>query len=87
MRLTVAAASGVPSSSTTTAGSACPPTNRPPARANAELAETLTRIAHEEGAGGISLECVDYNNYRPATREVLSSLTKGDCRFIRKRLQ
>ena len=52
-------------------------------KSNAELAEVLTRIAHEEGAGGISLECVDYNNYRPATRQVLRSLTKGDCRFAR----
>ena len=50
---------------------------------NAELAEEFTRMAHEEGAGGISLECVDYNNYAPATRETLRRLATGDCRFVR----
>lgn len=45
-----------------------------------ELAELLTRMAHEEGAHGISLECVDYNNYTLPTRETLRRLTTGDCR-------
>lgn len=54
-------------------------------KSNAELAEALARIAHEEGAGGISLECVDYNNYRSATREALRKLAKGECRFVEKR--
>ncbi len=52
-------------------------------KTSAELAEALTRIAHEEGAHGISLECVDYNNYAPATREVLRKLADGDCRLVR----
>ena len=51
---------------------------------NAELAAALTRMAHEMGADGISLECVDYNNYKPATRETLRKLTAGPCRFVRK---
>ena len=51
---------------------------------NAELAEELARMAHEEGAGGISLECVDYNNYAPATCETLRRLATGDCRFVRQ---
>ena len=56
-------------------------------KSNAELAEVLLRIAHEEGAGGISLECVDYNNYRPATREVLRTLAEGECCFVRTRCE
>ena len=52
-------------------------------KTSAELAEALIRIAHEEGADGISLECVDYNNYAPATREVLRKLANGDCRLVR----
>jgi len=49
-----------------------------------ELAEALTRLAHREGASGISLECVDYNNYRPAVREALRRLTHGECRQVRQ---
>jgi hypothetical protein len=49
----------------------------------AELADLLTRMAHEEGAHGISLECVDYNNYDSATRQALRRLTTGDCRSVR----
>jgi len=52
---------------------------------NAELAQALTRIAWEEGAHGISLECVDHNNYRPATRAALRTLTTGPCRSVRPR--
>lgn len=47
-----------------------------------ELAEALTRLAHQEGACGISLECVDYNNYSPAVRETLRRLTSGPCRQV-----
>ena len=37
----------------------------------------------EEGAHGISLECVDYNNYAPATRDALRRLTSGECRWVK----
>ena len=50
---------------------------------NEELAATLMRIAHESGAAGVSLECVDYNNYRPKTREALRTLGAGPCRLVR----
>jgi hypothetical protein len=46
----------------------------------AEVAEALTRLAHRLGAQGISLECVDFDNYAPATREALRRLTRGECR-------
>ena len=46
-----------------------------------ELA-ALMRTAWEEGAHGLSLECVDYNNYRPRTREALRTLRAGSCRFV-----
>ena len=49
-----------------------------------ELAEALTRLAHREGANGISLECVDYNNYRPEVRAVLHRLTASECGQVRK---
>ncbi len=48
-----------------------------------ELAEALTRLAHQEGAHGISLECVDYNNYSPAVRGALRRLTSGACQQVR----
>lgn len=48
-----------------------------------EVAEALTRLAHDEGASGISLECVDYNNYGPAVREALRRVTTTDCRLVR----
>lgn len=48
-----------------------------------DLAALLTTMAHQEGAHGISLECVDYNNYAPATREALRGLTSGDCRWVK----
>ena len=44
-----------------------------------EIATRLTRIAWECGANGISLECVDHNNYRPATRDVMHKLVNGPC--------
>lgn len=50
---------------------------------NEELAAELMRIAHESGAAGVSLECVDYNNYRPKTREALRTLGAGPCRLVR----
>ena len=45
-----------------------------------EIAERLVRIAWEEGADGISLECVDYGNYTAATRRVMHGLLTGPCR-------
>ena len=52
----------------------------------AEVAEALTRLAHRQGAHGISLECVDYNNYDPATRSALQERILGllgECRQVR----
>ena len=49
----------------------------------AEVASRLTQMAWEEGADGISLECVDYNNYRPETREALRKLAEGRCKWVR----
>ncbi len=46
-----------------------------------EVARRLTRMAWEEGAAGISLECVDYRNYTDATCRVLRDLTAEPCRF------
>ena len=44
----------------------------------ADVAETLTRMAFEVGGDGITLECVDYNNYptpaRQRLREVIASI-------------
>lgn len=50
-----------------------------------EIAAQLTRIAWEEGADGISLECVDYNNYSARTRQSLRTLLQGECRLKRPR--
>ncbi len=49
-----------------------------------EIAERLVRLAWDCGADGISLECVDHNNYRPETRRVMAELVHGPCRFVRK---
>lgn len=48
-----------------------------------EIAAQLVRIAWEEGAAGVSLECVDYNNYSPATRKALHELLSGECQWRR----
>ncbi|MEA3403168.1 MAG: hypothetical protein U9R79_18140, partial [Armatimonadota bacterium] len=50
----------------------------------AEVARRLTLMAWEEGAAGISLECVDYNNYDAETRRTLRELTTGQCRWRRE---
>lgn len=42
----------------------------------ADVAEQLMRMAWEEGANGICMECVDYNNYQPETREKMRNLLK-----------
>jgi len=49
-----------------------------------EVAEELVMWAWEAGGHGISLECVDYNNYRKATRDVMRQLTDTTCRFVGK---
>jgi len=51
----------------------------------ADVAEQLMRIAWEEGADGIVMECVDYNNYKPETRDRMCKLLNGDCKFKKKR--
>jgi hypothetical protein len=48
-----------------------------------DVAARLVRLAWECGADGISLECVDHDNYRPATRKVMYGLVNGECRFVR----
>ncbi len=52
-------------------------------RSNAALAAALMRMAWEEGAAGVSLECVDYNNYRPETRATLRKLREGECKTVK----
>ena len=47
----------------------------------ADVAERLMRITWEEGADGICMECVDYNNYKPETRKRMCELLEGDCKF------
>lgn len=54
-------------------------------KGNAELAAALVRMAHEEGAAGVSLECVDFNNYVPETRSALAELSRGECRTVKPR--
>ena len=39
----------------------------------------------EEGGDGICMECVDHNNYAPATRDTLRRLLDGPCRWKRTR--
>ena len=46
-------------------------------------AKDLVTWAWEAGGHGVSLECVDYNNYRKATREVMKQLTATTCRFTK----
>jgi hypothetical protein len=49
-----------------------------------EIAERLMIMAWEEGADGISLECVDYGNYQEATRRRMTELANGRCRWVRE---
>jgi hypothetical protein len=49
----------------------------------AEVTESLVRLAHREGAAGVSLECVDYNNYAPEVRKAIQRLTADECRWRR----
>ena len=46
-----------------------------------KIAGRLLRIAWEEGADGVCLECVDYKNYSDATCAELRLLTDGPCRM------
>ena len=46
-----------------------------------EAAERMMMIAWEEGAAGISMECVDYNNYDAPTRAAIAKLARTTCRF------
>jgi uncharacterized lipoprotein YddW (UPF0748 family) len=48
-----------------------------------QLATKLMRLAWEDGAAGVSLECVDYNNYRPETRQAMKALAEGECRWAK----
>ena len=50
-----------------------------------EIAEMLATMAWEEGAHGITMECVDYNNYREPTRKTLKTLRETKLRSVRKR--
>lgn len=47
------------------------------------VAGQLLLIAWEEGADGVSMECVDYGNYSPAVCAELRRLLDGPCRFKR----
>jgi hypothetical protein len=51
----------------------------------ADIAAELMRLAWEEEAAGITLECVDYGNYDQATRGALRSLSLDRCRHPRPR--
>lgn len=48
-----------------------------------ELTELLTRMAHQEGAAGISLECVDFNNYSPEMRAALRRVTGAEGHVVK----
>lgn len=60
-------------------GSGMPSYAKATGLSQAEIAEKLIRIAWEEGASGISLECVDYNNYTPATRQAMRGILSSEC--------
>jgi hypothetical protein len=47
----------------------------------AEVAAKLIRIAWECGGAGISLECVDHDNYKPETRKAMRTLLRGPYRY------
>jgi hypothetical protein len=51
------------------------------------VAAQLMEMAWEEGASGVSLECVDYNNYRPETRQRMRELAEGKCKWARSDLE
>ena len=53
----------------------------------ADIAERLMRITWEEGADGICMECVDYNNYKLETRERMCKLLNGDCRLKKRKVK
>ena len=49
-----------------------------------KIAGELMKIAWEEGADGVVLECVDYNNYSAKVRSVMRDRLESECRFKRK---
>ena len=48
-----------------------------------KVARRLMTIAWEEGGAGVSMECVDYNNYRLDTRNAIAELARTTCRTIK----
>lgn len=50
----------------------------------AQVASKLMTMAWEEGADGVSLECVDYGNYSIATRKAMAELAGGECRWVKQ---
>ena len=46
-----------------------------------EVASELMLIAHDVGADGVALECLDYNNYVPTTRRAIKEAAEGVCHF------
>lgn len=50
-----------------------------------KIADELIKIAWEEGAAGICMECVDYKNYSAKTCEVLRNRLEKDYRFKREK--
>lgn len=46
-----------------------------------DVAGQLLQLAREEGADGVCMECVDYNNYPPAVCAEMRKLLEGPCRF------
>lgn len=50
-------------------------------KSQTEVASELMRIAHDVGADGVALECLDYDNYVQATRAALKELAEGECRW------
>jgi len=67
------------------AGRGMPSYARATALKQHRIAEKLVRSAWEEGGDGISLECVDFDNYQHETRRVLRKLLQETCRFRRSR--
>ena len=44
--------------------------------------KTQTEVAaHDGGADGVALECLDYNNYVPTTRRAIKEAAEGVCHF------